>query len=176
MYRLFLGWRVASASYVTRIKTAIGRMLAAVPGILPLNRVGLDWYFLDDWHRVFAATAGFQEWYGREVVLEGHFQNFIKYEEERIRGNLEKIKYNIDTPETVSLVVGAGRLEKVSGHTCAFSEEADKGNPCTYPVVPSPPLSGPRTRFAPLPGRDKHRNWEPVDKQADYDTEHLPRV
>ncbi|KAM5542289.1 hypothetical protein V8D89_004162 [Ganoderma adspersum] len=45
-------------------------------------------------------------------ILEGWFQDYVKYEEDCICGNLEKIKYNIDTPETVSLVIGSGRLEK----------------------------------------------------------------
>ncbi|KAM5542277.1 hypothetical protein V8D89_004150 [Ganoderma adspersum] len=105
-----VGWRVASTSYITRIKTAIGRMREALPGILARNRVDLDWYFLHHWHEAFAATAGFQTW--EDETLEGRFQDYVKYEEDRIRGNLEKIKYNIDTPETVSLVVGSGRLEK----------------------------------------------------------------
>lgn len=79
--------------------------------ILPRNRVDIDWYFLHYWHEAFAATAGFQEWY--DGGLEDRFQEYMKYEEDRIRGNLEKIKYNVDTSETVSLVVGSGRLEKV---------------------------------------------------------------
>lgn len=88
-------------------------MREALPGILARNRVDLDWYFLHHWHEAFAATAGFQTW--TDDTLEGRFQDYVKYEEDRIRGNLEKIKYNIDTPETVSLVVGSGRLEKVRG-------------------------------------------------------------
>ena len=86
-------------------------MREALPGILARNRVDLDWYFLHHWHEAFAATAGFQTW--TDETLEGRFQDYVKYEEDRIRGNLEKIKYNIDTPETVSLVVGSGRLERV---------------------------------------------------------------
>ncbi|KAI1785570.1 hypothetical protein LXA43DRAFT_976136 [Ganoderma leucocontextum] len=106
-----VGWRVASTFYIKRIKAAIAQMREALPAILPRNRVDLDWYFLHHWHEAFAATAGFQEWYDDEA-LEGRFQDFIKYEEDRICGNLEKVKYNIDMPETVSLVVGSGRLEK----------------------------------------------------------------
>lgn len=46
--------------------------------------------------------------------VEEKFEEYMQYEEDRIRGNLHGIKYNIDASETVRGVIGAGRIEKVS--------------------------------------------------------------
>jgi len=35
-------------------------------------------------------------------------------EEERLERNLEDVEYELDTPATVSLVTGEGRIERVS--------------------------------------------------------------
>ena len=101
-----------------RIRTAIGKMQRVLPRILSRNRSNVDWYLSRHWHEAFAATAGFQTL--EDETLKGRFQDYIKHEENRIRGNLEKIKYNLDTPETVSLVIGSGGLEKVGENTSAM--------------------------------------------------------
>ncbi|KAM5542129.1 hypothetical protein V8D89_004212 [Ganoderma adspersum] len=108
-----VGWRVASTSYIVRIKTAIGKMQETLPWILPYNCCNVDWFFFHNWYKMFATIAGFETW--NDWTLEGRFQDYIKYEEDRIGGNLEKIKYNIDTPDTVTLVVRSSRLEKALG-------------------------------------------------------------
>lgn len=41
------------------------------------------------------------------------FKEYTDYEEDRIRSNLLAIKYDIDARETVSAVLGPGRIEKV---------------------------------------------------------------
>ena len=92
-------------------------MQEVLPRILPQNRNSVAWYFVHQLPHALAMTAGFRTL--TDERLEGRFQDYIKHEEDRIRGNLEKIKYNIDTPETVSLVVGSGGLEKVGKNTSA---------------------------------------------------------
>ena len=114
-----VGWQIASTWYITRIKAAISRIRDALPSILPLNRVDFDWYFTIHWSPIFSAIAGFNQW--KDATLQDRFQEYINSEEDRIRGNLEKIKYEIDTVETVSLVVGSSRLEKVVRLTFLFS-------------------------------------------------------
>ncbi|TBU25683.1 hypothetical protein BD311DRAFT_780186 [Dichomitus squalens] len=105
-----IGWQIASTWYINRIRTATSKMREALPSVLPLNRGDFDYHFTMHWPEAIAATVGFSEC--EDATLQDRFQEYIKSEEDRIRGNLEKIKYNIDSAETVLLVAGSGRIEK----------------------------------------------------------------
>ena len=41
-------------------------------------------------------------------------QEYVLQEEARIKANLESIKYDIDAPNTLALITGPGRIEKVA--------------------------------------------------------------
>ena len=46
--------------------------------------------------------------------LEERFRSYVETEEERLRDGLETVKYAIDGMDTLSLITGQGRIEKVS--------------------------------------------------------------
>jgi len=50
--------------------------------------------------------------------LNRQFEVFDKIEEEHWRGNLERIKYTVDVIDTLGLVTGRGRIERVSLSSC----------------------------------------------------------
>jgi hypothetical protein len=43
-------------------------------------------------------------------------QEYVLQEEARIKANLESIKYDIDAPNTLALITGPGRIEKVTNY------------------------------------------------------------
>lgn len=46
--------------------------------------------------------------------LAKRFQSYVDAEEKRLKDGLEAVNYQIDAMETLSLIVGSGRIEKVS--------------------------------------------------------------
>ena len=45
-------------------------------------------------------------------LVETKFKEYVGYEEERIKRNLQKIKYDIDASDTVYIVAGPERIEQ----------------------------------------------------------------
>lgn len=81
--------------------------------IVPENRQGVDYYLSKVWMIGFELCSSLR--YSPELP-EGFADKFTKYvsfEEARIRKNLEDLNYDIDALETVYIVVGPGRVEKV---------------------------------------------------------------
>lgn len=50
----------------------------------------------------------------KDQSLREHFRSYIDLEEEQIRKNLLAINYDVDAADTVQLVTGPGRIERVS--------------------------------------------------------------
>ena len=89
-------------------------MRDAIPTVLPRNRESIDQYF-NIWWQIAQLVQGFQDneaLLGDDALLD-RFRDLMEYEENRIRGNLQKIKYRIDASDTLALVLGQGPLEKV---------------------------------------------------------------
>ena len=110
------GWRLTGDMYAISIREKLTRIVDILPTVLPRNRYAADNYFASIWW-IYAIIMGFQE--GEMTSFEHtaereRFQEYIDFEETRIHNNLEKIKYHIDASDTLTLVVGHGRLEKVT--------------------------------------------------------------
>lgn len=103
--------------YVEKIKLLLKRMRDAIHKVHPRNRQHVDDYFGTTWWWVGALIMGLPQ---DDVMNDqpsttsiDRFQEYIDWEEQRISENLQKIKYNIDASDTLFLVLGPGRLEKV---------------------------------------------------------------
>lgn len=110
-----IGWKIFASQYVDKIKELLSKMRVAIPRVHPRNRRAVDNYFNIWWWCAFL-LLGMPEHGRPEAEFStppDRFQEYIDLEEQRIRGNLEKIKYDIDASDTLSLVLGSGRLEKV---------------------------------------------------------------
>lgn len=54
----------------------------------------------------------------------GRFSDYVTSEESRLQGNLDNFHWKVDASNTLSLITGGGRLERVCpqpGHSCAVS-------------------------------------------------------
>lgn len=87
-------------------------MRDALPRILGMNRLAVDSYLTETWGPSLTLTGGV-EWHGDPQLL-ARFQVYLDHEEERLRSNLEHVKYHIDASDTLSLVLGPRKLEKVT--------------------------------------------------------------
>lgn len=80
--------------------------------LLPENHYWADYYLRKVWSSVVEITAGLQT-PDLPDHLEAKFEPYISHEEERIRKNLQDIRFDIDALDTVYVVAGPGRIEKV---------------------------------------------------------------
>lgn len=87
-------------------------MFALRSSIKAENRYWVDYYLRSVWPVAFELTQSLRNANVAEHVEE-KFQAFADYEEERIRKNLADIRFDIDALDTVYVVAGPGRIEKV---------------------------------------------------------------
>ena len=97
----------------------IGELFAKMEGVrsvvLPPNREAIDRYFTCVWISVHTLTA--------PMLLESSessgpddpkkFSSYLEAEEARLGNNLRAVNYIIDGIDTLPLIAGTGRIEKV---------------------------------------------------------------
>ncbi len=88
------------------------KMFAMREKILPANRDAVDRYLQMVWKKVCTLAASFVK-VRAPSSLRQRFESYVNGEEERLRRGLEKVKYKIDAINTLSLITGPGRIEKV---------------------------------------------------------------
>ncbi|KAI0353185.1 hypothetical protein OH77DRAFT_1407357 [Trametes cingulata] len=104
-----VGWQSGASRYVEMIKTTLAQMRDLLPHVLPANRGPADSYLsniLGPTLMLVLALKADNQW------PQWRFEDYVEHEEQRIRSNLEHVKYYIDASDTLSLVLGPGRLEK----------------------------------------------------------------
>ena len=90
--------------------------------VLPPNRGAIDEYFIHVWEPVHTLTAAL-------ISLQpgpnnsDKFKLYLEAEEARLAANLNAVDYIIDGTDTLTLIAGVGRIEKVStlGNTRHYS-------------------------------------------------------
>ena len=87
-------------------------MYSMVPYLLPENRKWADYYLSCVFTFVSQIICGIQFPNEVEAHLADKFTAYVEYEEERIRKNLELIRYDIDALDTIPAIIG-GKIEKV---------------------------------------------------------------
>ena len=88
------------------------QMFGLLSKILPENRPFAHKYLQQVWKRIYEIISSL---HSRHVPysLEGRFTSYVKSEESRLKANLAEIRYDIDEMDTLKLVTGPGRIEKV---------------------------------------------------------------
>ena len=78
--------------------------------VLPLNQQAADDYFLSVWQPVHTLTAAAppDDFYGVEK-----FTSYVESEEARLIKSLQDNKYVIDGADTLTMITGRDRIEKV---------------------------------------------------------------
>ena len=84
------------------------------------NRVSVHRYLDMVWKKICTLASSFNPTRLSSALRE-RFQDYVDAEEARLREGLVQVKYRIDAPNTLSLILGEGRVEKVG---VAFHVEA----------------------------------------------------
>jgi hypothetical protein len=84
--------------------------------VLPPNRVSFDNYFTSVWKYVHTLTAAVTPLQPDSGNL-GKFKSYLEAEEARLSTNLKAVDYVIDDTDTLTLLTGVGRIEKVGEGT-----------------------------------------------------------
>lgn len=86
---------------------------ATLQNLLPINKNYGNAYLFSFWSLLSRLVVSPPAWDIPDDLID-KFDIYVKLEEDRISANLEKLKYNIDAPNTVKMIVGSGaRVEKV---------------------------------------------------------------
>ena len=98
--------------YANKIRELIAKMFALRTLVLPANRTAVNTYLESIYRDVTSLESGVQPCYVNEALQE-KFSSYVEAEEARLRGNLEAVEYDIDAANTLALVTGEGRIERV---------------------------------------------------------------
>jgi len=100
--------------------------------VLPANRVSIDYYLLD-LSRLDPLLASLDPC---PCSLNGAFvakvHTYARSEETRMEVNLRLFKYNIDDSDTLYLITGPGRIERVSYECCLSGRKTECSAFSTY--------------------------------------------
>ncbi|PBK80159.1 hypothetical protein ARMGADRAFT_1021049 [Armillaria gallica] len=109
-----VGFQMTLVHYHEKISTLLEEMHTAAEQTLPANRVFMDLFLsAHPLCRVDVLLSGF-----KNTSRGGYWSDWSKFlpyvqaEEERLKGQLEALKYNIDASDSLLLITGPGRLER----------------------------------------------------------------
>lgn len=115
---LHAGFPIVMQYYTYRIRDLLLQMSALEEQVLPSNRDFVDQFMGSvTLRRVDALLAGAYnaktniDW---DEELFDKFQRYVVDQEVQLRKTLQTIKYAVDTPSTLILLLGSSRLEKAS--------------------------------------------------------------
>jgi hypothetical protein len=98
------------------------------------NRFIVDWYLDGDFFRtieqLLRSTKPIDENERLDSNLTELTDSYVQSEEERIERNLKSVGYNIDSPATVGLITGPGRIEGVSAADSSAKNQAHSTIAC----------------------------------------------
>ena len=106
------GFRASIINYAKLIEELFAKMEGVRSHVLPPNREAVDDYFNEVWdtiHTLTAAVISLQP----EPNNPDKFKSFLEAEEARLAANLKAVDYIIDGTDTLTLITGVGRVEKV---------------------------------------------------------------
>ena len=103
---------MSMSDYAVKIDVVLAKMFALKAHLLPANRNAIEQYLFTVWTIVTMLTAAFRRVEIDEQLLH-RFEDYTKSEEQRLAENLKTAKYDIDARDTLDLICGPGRIEKV---------------------------------------------------------------
>jgi len=106
------GFRSSIIEYAQKIEDLFAKMEGIRAEVLPPNREGVDYYFIVIWKRVHRLTDAAPSPLYLSFDPE-KFRSYLEAEEIRLSANLKAVNYIIDGTDTLSLITGEGRIEKV---------------------------------------------------------------
>jgi len=107
------GYRASIIDYANKIEELFAKMEGIRSDVLPLNLQSVVRYFTQVWEPVHTLIAAVLSLQPSQDDPE-KFKSYIEAEEARIRNNLRAVDFIIDGTDTLALITGVGRVEKVS--------------------------------------------------------------
>jgi hypothetical protein len=108
-----IGYKSSIIDYSNKIENLFAKMEGVRTEVLPPNRGPVDDYFNNVWDPVHTLTAAVLQLQPGPDLLE-KFESYLEAEEARLGDNLKAVEYVIDGTDTLTLITGMGRIEKVS--------------------------------------------------------------
>jgi hypothetical protein len=109
---MFAGFKWSIIDYAQKIEDLIAKMEGVRSEVLPPNREAVDYYFGCAWQVVHTLTAAvLSQPSGPDES--NRFHSYLEAEEARLGNNLQAVDYIIDGVDTLALITGMGRVEKV---------------------------------------------------------------
>jgi hypothetical protein len=108
----FVGFRWSIIDYAQKIENLFAKMEGVRTTVLPPNRAAIDRYFWHVWDGVHTLTAVASSLSSGLDDAE-KFKLHLEAEEARLEKNLRAVDYVIDGIDTLRLITGGGRIEKV---------------------------------------------------------------
>jgi len=112
---MFAGFKWSLIDYAQKIEDLIAKMEGVRNVVLPPNREAFDRYFGVVWEVVHTLTAAVlsQSSQSSGPDESKKFKSYLEAVEARLGNNLQAVDYIIDGVDTLPLITGAGRVEKV---------------------------------------------------------------
>jgi hypothetical protein len=112
---MFPGFKWSITDYAQKIEDLFAKMEGVRSVVLPPNREAVDQYFGCAWDVVHTLTAAVlsQSSQSSGPDESKKIKPYLESVETRLGNNLQAVDYIIDGVDTVPLITGVGRVEKV---------------------------------------------------------------
>jgi hypothetical protein len=112
---MFAGFKWSLIDYAQKIEDLISKMEGVRSVVLPPNREAVDRYFTCAWDVAHTLTAAVNSQSSQFSVPDDSekFKPYLEAVEIRLQNNLQAVDYVIDGVDTLPLITGVGRVEKV---------------------------------------------------------------
>ena len=114
LFECRVGYKASIIDYANKMEELLAKMEGLRAKVLPPNRRFVDDYFHFVWTDVHTLTAAVTPLQPDSVPSGDKFQPYLEAEEARLCTNLKAVDYTIDGTDTLALITGVGRVEKVS--------------------------------------------------------------
>jgi hypothetical protein len=115
LHSIIAGFKWSIIDYSRKIQDLFAKMEGVRSVVLPPNREAIDRYFASVWAVVHTLTAPMLSESSESSRPDDikKFDSYLEAEEARLGNNLRAVDYIIDGIDTVPLISGIGRIEKV---------------------------------------------------------------
>ena len=125
VHLIIVGFRLSIIDYAHKIEDLIAKMEGVRGLVLPPNREAVDQYHIYIWDAIHTLTAAaLSQSSSQSSVPDDRkkFESYLEAEEARLGNNLRAVDYVIDGFDTLSLIAGVGRMEKVRIQQCMLRQ------------------------------------------------------
>lgn len=109
---IIAGFKWSMIDYAQKLETLFAKMEGIRTSVLPPNRAAFDDYFETVWVAVRTLTDVVSS-LSAGLDNPEKFKSYIDAEDRRLGKNLRAVDYVIDGNDTLTLITGGGRIEKV---------------------------------------------------------------